>query len=138
MGIKSFIGLFSSKEREKDLSEEFMKWQTAHRKWKERLANYVSGSSAERLSVEETTRDDRCELGAWLRGEGMKAFGGTEEMKDLVERHRQFHLTVGKVVGCCHSGEIAQAQKMLETDVERDSMRVVVALAKMERKASEL
>lgn len=138
MGIKSFIGMFSSKEDEKGMSEEFAKWQASHRKWRERLALYVAGSSGEKLSAEECYRDDRCELGLWLKTEGMQAFGNTQELKELAERHAQFHKTVGKVVGCCHAGEKAEAQKLLEVEVERDTTRMTVALAKMERKVNGL
>lgn len=112
---------------------DFKKWIQAHRDWRLRLANYIAGTSAEKLDAEVICRDDRCPLGQWIYGSGGRYYGDLEIFRDMRHHHADFHRSAGAVVRCFHSEGEAAANRLMQRDYDRDSLRVIGALEKLER-----
>lgn len=74
----------------------------AHAQWKDRLAQYLNDPDGS-LNPEVIARDDACELGRWLAGDGA-ALAGRPEYARLVDAHRAFHASAALVVRGAHSG----------------------------------
>lgn len=59
-------------------------------------------------------RDNYCELGKWLHGEGKAKFGTLRSHADCVSSHAAFHREAGKVAQTINAKNYAQAEDMLE------------------------
>jgi len=66
----------------------------AHSKWKTRLKNYIQGH--EYVDPNILGKDDQCELGKWLHGEGKK-LSGLSGFADLTAKHAKFHVAAAAV-----------------------------------------
>lgn len=84
----------------------------AHAKWKARLVNYIKGNSGETLDPKVVSRDDKCDLGCWIHGEGQK-YTGMDQYKKLKSLHATFHKQVGKIVETAQAGDQEEAMRML-------------------------
>jgi hypothetical protein len=70
----------------------------AHRKWKERLSAFVSGTSSEKLDHTIICRDDQCALGKWIYSTGMTFTSHLPIFHQLKAKHAQFHISASQVV----------------------------------------
>ncbi|MBS1797847.1 MAG: CZB domain-containing protein [Acidobacteria bacterium] len=72
----------------------------AHTTWKVKIQNSIN--SGERIDPGTISKDNNCELGKWIYGEGAK-YGSLPEFQMLKQKHAQFHLiaaeTIRKVAG---------------------------------------
>lgn len=108
---------------------DFKGWILAHRRWRQRLEDYVEGRSGEELVVAEVARDDRCTLGRWI-GENRAALSSDPEFLGLIERHAEFHREAAAVLAAAQNGDRDAARRMLRpgsTYVEA-SGRVILAI----------
>jgi hypothetical protein len=82
----------------------------AHVAWKSKLKTYLN---APNKSLDPTTieKDNNCDLGKWLHGEGAK-HSSKKAYKDLVAEHAKFHKAAASIVPRADSG-----QKVLEETV---------------------
>ena len=111
---------------------DFKKWIQAHRDWRLRLSNYISGQSNEQLDEDHICRDDRCALGQWIHGNGGKYYGDLDVFRDMRHHHATFHRSAADVVRCFKAEGEAAAAKLMQRDYDRDSLRVISDLEKLE------
>jgi len=100
----------------------------AHRKWKDRLAAYVDGTSGEKLDQGVICRDDQCTLGKWIYGEGLAQTGNLPTFHQVKAKHAEFHVNAGQVVEAVQSGHQDNAHKMLHEGSFAKSSRDVQTL----------
>jgi hypothetical protein len=111
----------------------FEKWMAAHRNWRRRLTGYILGTSAEEFDEAVVCRDDRCELGAWIQGEGDRLFGKLPEFAILREHHTAFHRSAGQIVHIHKAEGRVKAIKALHKEFDLASLRVIENLESLER-----
>lgn len=88
----------------------------SHLKWKIHLRNFLDGRG-EKLDSAEVAKEDVCELGQWIYGEG-KQFADTVPYQELVRKHAQFHLRAAEVVHKAETGDKRGAETLLATGRE--------------------
>jgi len=106
---------------------------TAHTRWKLRLQLFVEGAG-DKLDSKVVCRDDKCELGAWIYGEG-KSLAARPEFAAVQKVHATFHRCAGDVVRAIEVGDRAKADRLLATDGPFDvaSKETVVAIVRLKR-----
>lgn len=82
-----------------------------HVEWKVRLRAAIA--KQEKLDAHTIGKDDCCELGKWLYGEGRQQFGGTPIHANCIERHANFHKEAGKVANVINAKQYAEATAMI-------------------------
>ncbi len=104
----------------------------AHRKWKERLADYVQGTSGEKLDPHVICRDDQCALGKWIYAAGSSHSSHLSLFHLLKARHAQFHVAASQVVEQVQEGRRERADSLLaEGDFPRCSREVQTLLSRL-------
>jgi aerotaxis receptor len=105
----------------------------AHLQWKTRLRNAID--RGETLDADTICRDDRCPLGQWLHGQGRQRWGHAPEFTTLLERHADFHRTVGAVARQVNAGEKHAAGRALQggTAFARATQATVMAIKALQR-----
>lgn len=84
-----------------------------HALWKTKLRTAIA--KREPLDLNTLSRDDCCELGIWLHGEGKTRFGQHAFHRDCVHKHLEFHTEVTKVAQAVNAQQFAAAEAMLNT-----------------------
>jgi methyl-accepting chemotaxis protein len=101
----------------------------AHEKWKGNLMALIEGGKS--LDRAAAGADDRCDLGKWLRGDGMR-LADLDEFKTLRHEHRSFHESVGKVIDLVERGEIDEAKRVVHEGefytASRDTVGAIMRL----------
>lgn len=115
---------------------DFQKWIGAHRNWRQRLIAYIDGSGTETLDEVVVCRDDRCELGQWLHGNGQRFYAGENIFQRLVNDHAAFHQAAGKVISIFKSKGERDARRKLTGDFDLCSVRVIDDLNQLERRVT--
>lgn len=106
----------------------------AHNHWKMRLRLYLKGAADPGIDPKTAHKDDQCELGKWIHGQGREAFGRDQDFALLECHHRDFHEEVGRVVKAC-AVDPAQASELLDGPQFRSlSTSVVTAILRMKAK----
>lgn len=82
----------------------------AHSRWKSKLRSAIENH--EQIDADAAGRDDRCDLGKWLYGEGKK-HAQLPEYNDLKNKHSKFHSTIPKVIDQSHTSR-EKALEMLD------------------------
>ncbi len=83
----------------------------AHSKWKTKLKAAIQGQ--EQIDVQTASKDDHCELGKWLKGEGKK-YANLTQYSDLKTKHARFHASIPDILKQAHSGSREKALQLLE------------------------
>ncbi len=83
----------------------------AHADWRGKLRGAAERN--EHLDADTISRDNCCELGKWLHGEGGSKFGGKPTFVSLIDAHQNFHTEAGKVAQKINQGLGEQAADML-------------------------
>lgn len=80
-----------------------------HKAWLRALERYLTGD------VENTPplSPDNCRFGQWLHSEGERRYGSTALFSEVVELHRQVHLTGQEICRLFEANEALAAQAML-------------------------
>lgn len=110
---------------------------STHQDYKLRLSLFVINGAGEVPNPDTCGRDDRCELGQWILGEGAERFGTTVEHASLKAIHTQFHRGAAAVIRAILGGDREGAQKALERDLFPLSTEVVVAINRIKVLAGE-
>lgn len=113
---------------------DFNKAVLAHGKWKERLQDFASGTGGS-LDPDIVGRDDRCEFGAWLHGDGAAA-KSQPSYAAVVSAHATFHRCAADIVRRIKAGNIEEAQGMLAdptSDYVRASRDVILNISRLKR-----
>jgi hypothetical protein len=105
----------------------------AHHVWKNHLKSVIAAKGS--LNAAQVARDDCCEIGRWLYGDGGVLYGKTPEFGVLLDKHRQFHLEAGKVADVINAGEHALASRLIEggTPFGMASLAVGMAVKELKR-----
>ena len=83
-----------------------------HSEWKMRFRAAIS--QCEILDVTTIYKDDCCELGRWLHGEGKVLFGNLNSHNNCVSSHATFHLEAGKIAQTINEKKYTKAWGMLD------------------------
>lgn len=76
----------------------------AHASWKMKLKLYIQKPDGS-LSSEVVSKDNLCELGKWIYGEGEIKYGKHPEFSSLKKNHTLFHKCAANVIKKVDSGE---------------------------------
>lgn len=108
----------------------------AHVNWKLKLRSYIDKKEGG-LVATDVEKDNKCALGQWIFGEGLK-FQNLPEFSALKEDHKTFHKCAAAVVRAVDAGDSATATKMIESGSEYTTIshKVVGAIRQMRIKAS--
>lgn len=107
---------------------------SAHIKWKARLANFIDGISTESLKSEIVCKDNMCELGKWIYGEGA-VFSSRPHYEDLVVKHANFHRCAAEVVKKVESKDKEGAKLLLSKQFVVASKETVTAIMELKKAA---
>lgn len=108
-----------------------------HNAWKERLADYVNGTSDNTLDEEMLDHDDTCALGKWIYGDAHLYFNSLPEYHRLKAAHAAFHIAVGDIVRAVNSNCRGKAEKMLAEGPFTEYLREIeLMLARLSEKLS--
>ncbi len=107
----------------------------AHIKWKVRLTQFIDGTSTEKLSSATICKDNLCDLGKWIYGEGAK-YKAAVPYQDLVKKHANFHVCAGDVVKKVENGDRAGAKTEMTGAFANASKETVVAIMKLKDSAN--
>jgi hypothetical protein len=77
---------------------------TAHVNWKLRIHALLSGKLSEKLDPGAIARDDTCELGKWIHGEGRTQMP-KDAHSDLMTSHASFHKEAARIVKDLYAGQ---------------------------------
>jgi aerotaxis receptor len=137
MGLFDFtrgISFFQGKDTEGLTQDDidFAKWVAAHRNWRRRLSDYVHGSSREEFDENVVCRDDCCELGAWIHGNGHRFYGQLPVFGKLHDYNADFHRRAGHVVRVFKIEGRHAATKALHTEFDLASLQVIEHLESLE------
>ena len=103
---------------------------SAHQKWKMRLRMAIDGKSTEKLDPNAICKDDQCDLGKWIHGDGGKAMGSKPEFGHLKTSHADFHKIAGDVLRKSLAGDKAAASALLDGEFFQTSTKVIQAITK--------
>ena len=102
----------------------------AHVEWKLRLRMFLDGQG-EVMKSDLVARDDVCELGRWLHGEG-RLYATDPSYPELKEAHAQFHQVAAEVLTAAERGDKRGAEARLEgSEYIKSSSAVVAAIMRM-------
>ncbi|GLH73945.1 hypothetical protein GETHLI_24470 [Geothrix limicola] len=104
-----------------------------HQQWKSRLNQILGGTSQEKLDPAIVSRDDQCELGRWIHGEGRRQFHDLPEFQELQRCHAHFHVKAGQVVRMALNGNVKAAQDIFDREFPEDSKEIAVAVQRLKR-----
>lgn len=107
---------------------------SAHIKWKARLSRFIDGTGAERLDSATVCKDNLCDLGKWIYGEGAK-YNAVPHYTDLVAKHANFHRCAADVVRKVEANERPAARAMLTGEFSVASKETVTAIMEMKKGA---
>jgi hypothetical protein len=102
----------------------------AHQKWKIRLRMVIDGKSTETLDPNIVCKNDQCDLGKWIQGEGGKILGARPEFTEVKTTHDKFHVVAASVLKRALAGDKAGANTLLDGDYYDASSKVVQAISK--------
>jgi len=106
---------------------------TAHQRWKTRLRLQIDGKATEVLDPAQVCKDDQCELGQWIHGEGARSMGAKPEFREVQGSHATFHRVAGDVLKLVRSGDKAGATATLDGPFFEASSKVVQAIMKCKK-----
>lgn len=99
----------------------------AHHVWKNKLRAAIANKTP--LEVDSVGRDDCCEIGQWLYGEGGALHAQKPEFVTLLQKHKVFHLEAGKIAMHINAANYAQASRMIDSGTPFGSASLAVAQA---------
>jgi methyl-accepting chemotaxis protein len=105
----------------------------AHSAWKIKFRTAISQQQT--MDVATISKDNCCDLGKWLHGDGKLEFGGLASHADCVAKHATFHVEAGKVAGVINAKRYSDAQRMIDADTPYAKASLAVAGAIMQLKA---
>ena len=107
----------------------------AHIKWKVRLTQFIDGTSTEQLKSDTVCKDNLCDLGKWIYGEGAQ-FNGKPHYRDLVTKHANFHRCAADVVKKVETSDKAGAKSLLSGVFANASKETVTAIMELKKEAA--
>ncbi len=59
-------------------------------------------------------REDGCDLGRWLLGEGLERWGVLPDFATCLAEHRSFHVAAGRIGRAINAGRLEEASRLLK------------------------
>lgn len=106
----------------------------AHIKWKVRLTQFIDGTSTEQLRSDTVCKDNLCDLGKWIYGEGAK-FKTAPHYSDLVSKHANFHRCAADVVKKVELNDKPGAKSLLTGSFATASKETVTAIMELKKES---
>lgn len=106
----------------------------AHSAWKMKLSNYLRKPDGS-IKAADVQQDSKCNLGAWIYGEGKK-FSSHPEYEILKAAHAKFHQAAADVIRKADSGKNVTEDVALgaKSDYASASNAVITAIISIRRK----
>lgn len=101
---------------------------SSHENWKIRLEAYLAGHSSEDMRPEVVCREDCCDLGRWLNGDGRTQLGNYPVYGVLLARHKNFHIQASNVVSLVQSQQPERAERTLNGPFRHVSNQIILLL----------
>lgn len=98
-----------------------------HAEWKLKFRSAIS--KQEIMDAETISRDNCCELGKWLHGEGKTALAKLSGHADCIAKHAVFHTEAGKVAKTINAKKYGEAEAMLGSGTSYASASSAVGVA---------
>jgi methyl-accepting chemotaxis protein len=98
----------------------------AHLQWKVKLNTFLGGEG-EKLDPDAVGRDDKCELGCWIHGDGQR-FAGNAVYREVRSQHAAFHQCAAEVIRRRLAGDAAGAARLLGDEFDRLSTDTVARI----------
>jgi methyl-accepting chemotaxis protein len=110
-----------------DLESAFQK----HGRWVEDFCTAIFDQNS--LDVETYGKDNCCELGKWLYGEGQTQYAKYDAYSELLSKHSAFHKVAEKVAQTINAKDYILAEYLLSEEGEyaAASHDVYIAIAKL-------
>jgi hypothetical protein len=102
----------------------------AHSNWKLHLAANCGNSPHEKIDVAVLAKDNACELGKWLHGEG-RAYATHARFRELLDAHAAFHRSASALAAMIDKEKAKDALALInshDSEFGKFSHRVVAAL----------
>jgi hypothetical protein len=106
----------------------------AHSEWKRKLHAYLEKPDHS-LNATDVAANNKCNLGKWLAGEGLK-FASLPGFPKLVDEHTRFHKAAADVIRKADSGQNVTSDVALGAQSEFGRASGAVVLALMDLKKS--
>lgn len=105
----------------------------AHYEWKNKLKAAIAAKA--QLDAVTIGKDNCCEFGKWLYGDGNGLYGKKPEFTAILQKHKTFHMEAGRVATVINAKRYDEASKMLDssTPFGTASMAVGVAVNALKR-----
>lgn len=81
---------------------------SAHAAWKTKFRAAIA--SKEAMDATTIGKDNCCELGKWLHGEGGRVYGAKPEFTALINSHKVFHVEASKVASLINGKKYGEAE----------------------------
>lgn len=106
-----------------------------HAEWKMKFRNAISKQA--QLDAVTIAKDNCCDLGVWLHGEGKTKYGKLASYVECVRNHSAFHLEAGKVASAINAKKYAEAEAMIDggTIYAKTSSAVGVSVMHLKKEA---
>lgn len=82
-----------------------------HTAWKTKFRSAIA--KIEVLDAATIAKDNCCDLGKWLYGDGKAQFGKLASHADCVAKHKTFHVEAGKVAAAINAKQYTEAEGMI-------------------------
>lgn len=82
-----------------------------HAEW--RMKFRTAMNMKEKMDAVTISKDNCCELGKWLYGQGKSEFGRLTSFNSCLDAHKAFHTEAGKVALLINEGKFTEAEKLL-------------------------
>ncbi|GAB1848926.1 CZB domain-containing protein [Achromobacter xylosoxidans] len=82
-----------------------------HAEWKLKFRSAINRK--EQLDADTIEKDNCCQLGHWLHGEGKLKYGANPEFGVIVQKHKAFHTEAGKIARLINRNQYESAEKEL-------------------------
>jgi len=107
-----------------------------HAEWKTRFRKAISGQ--ETMDATTIAKDNCCELGQWLHGDGKRQFGKLPAHAACVQAHAGFHAEAAKVATAINAKQFTAAESMLDSAsfYTKASSAVGVAIMQLKKAAA--
>ena len=107
-----------------------------HAEWKMKLRAAIS--KQETLDAATISKDNCCELGKWLHGDGKAKFGRLASFTECMTKHAAFHVEAGKVATTINAKKYPEASAMLNagTGYASTSAAVNTAIMNLKKEAN--
>lgn len=106
-----------------------------HAEWKVKLRSAIA--KKEQLDALSISKDDRCDLGKWLHGEGKAKFSKLASYAECLAKHASFHVEAGKVAAAINQQRYEEAKALMDagTSYAKASGAVATAIMSLKREA---